>query len=128
MKVREGFTMVELLISLVLLAFGILGMQTATARMVRTTIAKDAETVAAQIAEDRIDEIQGDPSYSTLTARYAEPPTPVEGQPGMNRETVVTRYRQTVGAREVDYTRVTVNVTGPGLARPVSRTISIGRP
>lgn len=128
MAARDGFSIIELLVALVLLAVGVVGVQTATARFARGVSAADRRTVAGQIAEDRIEQIRTDPEYTTLAARYAEAGTALDAPPGMTRRTVVTHHRDSTAAGVTDFVRITVTVEGPGLPRPVSRTISLGRP
>lgn len=127
MRARAGFTIVELLVALVILAVGVVGLQMATGRMLRAVSTMDRRAVAAQIAEDRIEEVRADPDYGAL-ATYEEPTTPLADYPGLTRETIVLRVRDSTSTGVTDFTRITVVVDGTGLSRPVTRTVSVGRP
>ncbi|NIS31450.1 MAG: hypothetical protein GWN73_14560, partial [Actinobacteria bacterium] len=88
----------------------------------------DRETAAAQIVEDRIERIRVEPGYASLSARYAESGTALPDHPGLARETVIARHRDSTATGITDFTRVTVTVDGTGLPRPVSRTVTVARP
>ncbi len=72
--------------------------------------------------------IQLHPIYQQLDSIYTESAAAIAGLEGYNRQTDITRVIQQ-GEREgkyIDFTRITVTVTGPGLTDPVSRSITIG--
>ncbi|HEX7118548.1 MAG TPA: prepilin-type N-terminal cleavage/methylation domain-containing protein [Longimicrobiales bacterium] len=128
METRGGFTIVELLVALVLLTVGVLGLQMVTGRMLRTVSTLDRRAIAAQIAEDRIEQVRADPSYGSLTVRYGEEAAPLPEYPGLTRETLVVRQRDSTETGVTDFTRITVVVEGAGLSSPVTRSVSVGRP
>jgi len=126
---KSGFTLVEMMVSVVILAVAILALSTSTARL--TTIAMDAEkkALALQACEDRIARIQLHPVYQQLDSLYSESGSTVVGLDGYSRSTVITRVI-TEGEREgkfIDFTRITVTVDGPGLPAPISRSVTIGK-
>jgi len=126
---QKAFTLVEMMVSVVILAVAILALSTSTARL--TTIAMDAEmkALALQACEDRIALIQMHAVYQQLDSLYSESGSTVTGLDGFTRNTVITRLI-TDGEREgkfIDFTRITVTVDGPGLSDPVSRSVSIGK-
>lgn len=120
--------MVELLVALVLLAVVLVGMQTATAKFVRVVATSDRQAVAAQIAEARIERVRIDPNYDLIDDHYEESPTSLPDPPGFTRETAVTLHYDSTDAGVTEFKRVTVTVDGPGLVRPLARTISVARP
>ncbi|MDP9144832.1 MAG: hypothetical protein M3N43_09085, partial [Actinomycetota bacterium] len=77
---------------------------------------------AAAVADARIAEVQVWPEYAMLDTIFDtyDVDTPA---PGWKRVTVVRRFGGT--GDSTDVVRVTVTVTAPGLALPVSRSITI---
>lgn len=121
-----GFGMVELLVAITILAFVILGMGSATARLSQVTYASADRLNAAALVEERIGLILIDPVYDSLTARYAGTQTNLPGLPGATMKTAIRRTRQTQSSgRVLDYTVVTVTVQSPHLKTPVSRTVTV---
>jgi prepilin-type N-terminal cleavage/methylation domain-containing protein len=123
---REGgFTLAEVLIAMVIMAVVMVGMQAAlTQRLTGDLRLQDTRSAAIHLAADRLRTVQLDPVYGSLGARYAATETSVPGYPGYQRVTQVT---QTV-ADGNDYTTVTVKVTHPRLAQPVTRSLVIAAP
>jgi prepilin-type N-terminal cleavage/methylation domain-containing protein len=128
MTARPGFTIIEVLVALMLLAVVLVGMQTATGRFVGTVAASDRQATAIQAAEDRIELIRTDPQYDQLENRYEKVETNIPEFPGFTRRTDISTVRDSSSNGVTHYTRVTVTVTGQGLAAPVERTVTIGRP
>lgn len=125
---RPGFTMIELIVSLVILGVAIVGLQVVTSRMLQTTDRANRRTIAAQIAEDRLDLIRSDPDYGRVAARFTESGTTIDEPAGFTRTTRFLHQYDSTASGVTDYLRVTVTVDGTGLPEPVARTISIGRP
>ena len=123
MRTERGFTMIEVLMAVTILALVVLGMATVTGSFIRTVSDTDYETVALQLAEDRIEEIRMDPQYGQL-ANYQGTETGFATLAGFTRETTVTQITGAGG----DYTKITVEVAGPGLTIPISRSITVGAP
>ena len=120
-----GFTLLEALISMVILSIVLVGMQaTLTQRLSGDLKLQDVRNVAIQLAADRIRTVQLDPVYASLGARYAASESAIAGAPGYQRVTDVTR---TVASGN-DYTTVSVKVTHPRLAIPVTRSIVVAAP
>lgn len=123
---RDGFTLLEVLIAMVILGFVVLGVQAAmTDRMVRDLGWQESRMVANQLAMDRIHALQADPVYATLATRYAGTERTLPGAPGFERTTTFTSTQLRGGNT---YVTATVRVTAPRLPRPVSRTIIIASP
>jgi prepilin-type N-terminal cleavage/methylation domain-containing protein len=126
---KNGFTLVELIVSVVILGTAILGLSSSTARLTRVALDAEKNALALQACEDRIARIRLHPIYPELDSLYTESGTPVVGLEGFSRTTQITRVIED-GEREgkfVDFTRVTVLVSGPTLGKPVSRTVTIGK-
>lgn len=124
----SGFSMVEMIVAVVLLAVGVLALAAGTSRLTQVTVDVERQTLALQACEDRLARIRLHPRYAELDSLFSESRAPVPGAPGLYRSTSIQRIRQ-AGDREgrfVDFARVTVTVEGSGLRVPVSRTVAIG--
>lgn len=120
-----GFTLMEVMVSMVILAVVLVGFQAAaTQRLLGDLQVQDTRNAAVQLASDRIREVQLDPVYNELGTRYNGRETTIPSYPGFTRVTTVT---QTVNGGN-DYVTVTVEVTRPGLAVPVKRSVVIAAP
>jgi prepilin-type N-terminal cleavage/methylation domain-containing protein len=128
MQARGGFTLMEVIVALFILAISMLGAQALASTMIRTVTTSNAQMAAAQLVEDRIDLIRTDPAYDSLQTRYAGTESPVTGWPTYSRETQLSRTRDSTAAGIKDYIMVTVEVSGTGLRQPVRRTTVIGSP
>jgi prepilin-type N-terminal cleavage/methylation domain-containing protein len=123
---RGGFTLLEVLVSMVILGFVILGAHAAmTDRMVRDLGSQETRMRANQLALDRIHAIQADPVYATLNARYAGTEQNLPGAAGFERTTRLTTTELSGGN---GYLTITVTVTHARLRSPLSRTVVIASP
>jgi prepilin-type N-terminal cleavage/methylation domain-containing protein len=124
-RAEAGFTLVEVLISMVILGIVLVGFQAAaTRRLVGDLQVQDTRNAAVQLAADRIRVVQVDPVYTDLSARYAGTETSISGYPGFKRVTTIVRTQTSTQ----DYTTVTVQVTRPGLTLSVYRNVVIAAP
>ena len=123
---RRGFTLIEIMLAVVILGIVLLGTARFTAQFLHTVSISTVRTVAAEVAQERIELVSTDPSYTTLAARWAATETGFPGFPRMQRQTTVARTTGTTPPR--DYTTVTVTVTEPTLYTPVKVTTTVGRP
>ena len=124
-KSRAGFTLIEVLMAVVILAILTLGLMSNSGKMIRGVTDDRARTLAATAADARIARIRVWPNYATLEATFVavENNTPAAG---WTRTTTITR---TGGpAQPNDFKRATVVVTGPGLPVPISRSIALAAP
>ncbi|MGH7674001.1 MAG: type IV pilus modification PilV family protein [Gemmatimonadales bacterium] len=124
MQARGGFTLIEVLVAMVLLAGVLLVFGSATSRSVTVVTTSTQQAGAIQLVEDRIDQVRMYPNYTLLDSLYAKTEASLPGWPGFQR--VTTMVRTTSGGN--DYKMVTVTVTGPGLKAPVARTVTIAAP
>ncbi len=122
---RRGFTLVEVMIALVILAVVLLGMASTMGGFVRTVGTADRQAAALVAVEDRVTQISLYPDYGGLDTAFAGTETSVSGLTGATRETVVTRVGGTGQAQ--NHKVVTVTVSGQGLT-PVARTITVAAP
>lgn len=128
MIARDGFTIVEILLSLLLLSFVVLGFQAATGEIIHYAAQSDRALVAVQLAEDRLELIRLDPDYEALEARYETVEGDLPGFSGLTRGTVITRTQTTEPTGILDYYRITVTVSGSGLRDPAARTLVVAAP
>ncbi|HEX6924212.1 MAG TPA: prepilin-type N-terminal cleavage/methylation domain-containing protein [Longimicrobiaceae bacterium] len=121
MSSRGGFTLIEVLVAMVLLGFAVLGLQAAiTDRFVRDVGHEDFRATALQLAADRLTEVQSDPQYTLIPARYDGVEDSVPGFP---------RYRRSTDVRVANgYTVITVSVVTPTWADTVRQTVVVGAP
>lgn len=125
---RPGFTLIETVIALVMLSIISLGLMRFSGLQMRGTAQVGVRMVATGIATEQLGQVRGDPSYTTLSARWAGTATGFTGYPSMARTTVVRRVRDTVPPVRTDYTVVTVTVTDPALTSPVQVTSTVAAP
>jgi type IV pilus modification protein PilV len=127
MKTREGFTLIEVIMALMILSVAILGMQAMAGTMLRRVTLSNTQLEAIQLAEDRLDMIRLEPAYVNLDS-YVANENPVVGKPSFRRITSVVRTNTTTTNGTTDYKKITVEVRGPGGIAPVIRSITIGAP
>jgi len=123
-----GFTVVEVLVALVILAAGLLATAVSTSRLSTASASAESEAVAIQAVDDRLGLVLSTPSYGALDSLFdaTEDNVPREG---FTRTTSVSRVQEDLaGGRVLDYTRVTVRVEGPGLESPITRSAVRGAP
>lgn len=125
----RGFSLVEMMIAIVILTVAILGIAASAGRLSGAAGQAEMKALAVQAAEDRINFVQLDPVYDSLTSRYTATESVVVGLTGVSRQTAVTRSQITQPSGKVlDYTTVTVTVSGGVLPNAVIREIIVGAP
>lgn len=123
---RKGFTLVEMLLSIVILAIVLAGVARYTGQYLHTVTISTTRTAAAEVARERVGLVDMDPSYTTLAATWAGTQIGFPGYPGMRRITTVARV--TGNAPRRDYTIVTVRVTEPTMGQPIDVTTVVASP
>jgi len=119
---RGGFTLIEVAIAVTILGIVALGLMSASARLTRSVTDDRVRTIAIASADAQIALVRTWPTYGSLEATFAGTAsnTPL---PGLARVTTIVR---TGGVGQTnDYKRVTVVISGTGLATPITRTITI---
>ena len=122
---RRGFTLIEVMMATVILAIVLMSTGRFSARFIHSLAISQATTTAAEIATEQIEMISTDPSYTTLSARWAGTTLGFPGYPRMSRQTIVQRISGATPPR--DYTVVTVLVTEPTLTTPVRLTTVVAQ-
>lgn len=123
---RKGFTLVEVVIALVILSVAVLGLAASASSLATTAAAAEVRAMALYSVSDRLATIELDPRYADLDSVYSATETNVLAVPGYTRTTVVDRVSET--SPTVQYTIVTVTVSGPQLPGPVTGRLVVAAP
>ncbi|MGH7514516.1 MAG: type IV pilus modification PilV family protein [Gemmatimonadales bacterium] len=122
---RAGFTLIEVTIALVMLAFVVLSLQSTTGRFLHVVTQDRVRAEADAIADGRIAQVRLWPDYGTLEAQFRG--TQLD-QPRVGWAVTTTVLQVGGAGRPDDFKRVTVQVTAPTLSAPVQRTVSVAAP
>lgn len=102
-KPREGFTLIEILVAIVLIATGVLGLSINTIGVIRGNYLSHNVTIATNLAQDKMEELIG----------QANPPTDSDGplnsqgltsSSGFDRSWVITAVPGKPGFSQIDVT------------------------
>ncbi len=125
MRHRRGFTLVELLVTIVILAIVATSFARFAGSFARTMGDSTIKLVASGVATSRLELVRADPRYDRLNTLYGSgagaDTTGFPSYPNMRRRTQVVRDQ--AGGR--DRTTVTVRVTDPALRDTVAVTAVI---
>ncbi len=124
---RQGFTMVEVIVALVILAAAVLGLGASASHLATSAATAEIRAVALQSVEDQIARIRLDPRYSELDSLYAGVDDSVMGIGGYKRTTSMVHVQQGSPVT-LDYLRISVVVSGPLLIPSISREIVVAKP
>jgi prepilin-type N-terminal cleavage/methylation domain-containing protein len=126
---RKGFTLIEMVVAIVILTLGILGLGASAGQMMGAAARVAVKAEALQTVEGRISQIMTDPQYDSLNSFYGGTETDLPGLTGYEMVTTIThrRTRETDG-RYTDYKVIMVSLSGPGLGKAVSRTLTVAAP
>ena len=121
---QAGLTLVEVMIAIFILGSIVLTMAASASKYLSVATKNRQRIQASAAAEAQIALVRVSPVYDSLTVKFdsTKSNTPA---PGYTRVTSVVR---TGAGTTADITRVTVTVTGPLLATPVKRSITIAAP
>ncbi len=124
MKLRKGFSLVEIVVALTILMVVMLALITLTGRTMHTAVLADREQAALQLVTDRTDQVLTEPRYTKLDSLFAGTENSIPSLPGLTRTTTIT----TVTSSNNNYKKITVTVAGTGLTAPISRTVTVAAP
>jgi prepilin-type N-terminal cleavage/methylation domain-containing protein len=121
---QDGFTLIEVMISIFILGSIVLAMAASSSKYLSVSTKNRVRIQANAAAEAQIALIRVSPNYDSLTVKFD---STMSNNPmaGYTRTTNVVR---TGTGTTSDITRATVTVTGPLLATPVKRSITIAAP
>lgn len=118
---RSGFTLIEVLVAMALLGFAVLGAQAVvTDRLSRNVGQVDYRSLARQLVDDRLQQVQTEPRYNELGTLFNRTESAIATAPGFTRRTIVDRRS--------DHTVVTVRVISPLEKDTLSGTAVVGMP
>ncbi|GAC1465268.1 MAG: hypothetical protein PVSMB8_17170 [Vulcanimicrobiaceae bacterium] len=122
-----GFTLVEVMFALVILASAVLGLGVFAGRQAHTLAESRSRSTAGTLVVEQLEKIKGVQQYAQVDGVYAGMiENPVPGHAGYVRTTYVTRVQVVPpNPSPIDYKLVTVSVTAPGLAGTVKKTTAI---
>jgi prepilin-type N-terminal cleavage/methylation domain-containing protein len=122
---RAGFTLIEIIIALSILAGSLLSMAMFVRNFSRSTTDTTVRTLANDLVNARIEQVKGWRVYSTIVATFD---ATSETWPSTNIYTGFTRKTyavRTITANAADYVTVTVAVAGRGLSTTAKTTTII---
>ena len=126
---ETGFSLIEVVVALAILGLAVLGFAASTGGLARAADESGQRLAAVELLQSRLRLVAMDPDYGRLETRYEGVDSLIAGFPGYRRTTTITRVVESKpGGRVLDYQRVMVRVEGPGLLRPLTRTITIAAP
>jgi Tfp pilus assembly protein PilV len=126
---KEGFTLIEITIAILILTTAVLGIAATTGSMIGPAADAELNFVALQSVEDRLSQIRLDPRYAELDSLYEGTETGLPGLPNITRTTSVTRTRTAqTGGKFWDYTTIVVTLSGGRLTSDVFRKLVLGAP
>ncbi|MBC7841421.1 MAG: prepilin-type N-terminal cleavage/methylation domain-containing protein [Gemmatimonadaceae bacterium] len=125
LRVRRGFTMVEVIVASVILGAALLAMAGFTVRYQQVDAKARFVSKAQQAANERLEKVRSAQPYLSLDTMATTEST-ISGLTGYSRQTLVTRVGG-AATDTVDYRIVTVRVTTPnGIAGTISKTSIVG--
>jgi prepilin-type N-terminal cleavage/methylation domain-containing protein len=125
---RDGFTLVEITVALLIFAVAVLGITASATQLVQLSTGAQAQAMALQAVNDRLSIVMISPRYAALDSLFTDTEEDVPAE-GHQRVTDVVRSVTThAGGKVTDYTTVTVTVSGPRVIPTVSRSVIVGAP
>jgi prepilin-type N-terminal cleavage/methylation domain-containing protein len=124
---RSGFTVIEVMIAVVIMGLITLGLMSFTGMQLKGTSGNATRLIASTVAESHMALIKSDPAYGTVATRRGGTVTGFSGYSNMTRTTTFTRVQRTAVPR-ADYYIVTISVTEPSMANPITITSVVKQP
>jgi len=121
---RDGMTLVEVIVAMVLLAGVLLSLGRFSAALAHTTGTARLTATATQLVGDRLETVKGAPRYLAIESLYVAIEPSIAGFNGFTRRTYVARVGG-LATDTIDYKIVTVEVGHASLAKPVRKSTII---
>jgi prepilin-type N-terminal cleavage/methylation domain-containing protein len=130
---RDGFTLVELMLAMVIMGIVVMSVPLSGNRMVTTVSTSKIRNEAGALADNWVARCRAEPNYAALdssTTTSCKGTVTGMGNYNFTRATSVVGDATLSGVADSlnDYKRVTIVVTSDKLATPVSRTVTIAKP
>lgn len=123
-RARNGFTLVEVVVALLVLGFALLGLALFVSNMAHSGSKSQLVGTASELAADRIETIKSSLTYATLDSKFVSTEAAVAGYTGYSRQTII-RHVGGGTTDSLDYKIVTVVVTNPAMTDTVRQTTII---
>ena len=126
-RVRRGMTLVEVMISIVILSGAMLGLARFGKNFQHTTSLAGDMSLASDLAVARIEQIKAYRVYGSIVATYNNTTETFAADPIFKGFTRTTKVARCAGCPTAvnDYITVTATVTGNSLVSPISKTTII---
>jgi prepilin-type N-terminal cleavage/methylation domain-containing protein len=125
---RAGFTLVEICVALVILAVAVLGISASAGQLASLSAGAESRALALQSVNDRLSLVQLSQNYAALDSVFTKTESNMPTT-GMTRVTDLVRTQTAMpGGQFIDYTTITVTVSGPRVTPPISRSLIVGAP
>lgn len=121
---RAGMSMIEVVVSVIILGGALLSMGMFVTNYTRTTRLTNTRALGGQLVATRIETIKTWNNYYTLMTTYTATETDV--LPGFNRRTYTQQIGGSAGSKQ-DHILVTVAVYGKAIPDTIKNTIAIPR-
>jgi prepilin-type N-terminal cleavage/methylation domain-containing protein len=124
---RRGMTLIEVIIAVVILSGAMLGLANFVRQFQHITSDTTTQTLASDLATQRIEAIKGDRAYTSLVSNYNGVTETYATDPvykGFSRTTAAVRCTGCPTTTN-DYVTITVTVTGNTLTTPMKKTTII---
>lgn len=118
---RAGMTLVEVIMSLVILSGALLGLGRFVTTYSHSTSNVATSSVASDLVTDRLETVKSFQKYANLESTYAGTESSISGYPGFTRVTTILRVNSTSS----DYKLVTVTVSNPAMPTAVKKSTAI---
>ena len=123
-RARNGFTLVEVVVALLVLGIALLGLSLFVTNMAHAGSTSRLLGTANELAADRIETVKSALTYATLDTKFSGIESSIAGYSGYTRTTII-RHIGGGTSDSVDYRIVTVVVTNPAMTDTVRKTTII---
>jgi prepilin-type N-terminal cleavage/methylation domain-containing protein len=124
-RCTRGFTLLEVMLSISILVVSLLGMAEFGRRFSRANAIATIQQTATDLASSRVERVKAERNYISMDSCAVTESGPPNLPSQYTRRTIIVRTLDNAPPVMLDYKTVTVVVTHPRLATPVSKTTAI---